>query len=164
MTPEEFSLEMQDIPESDESVELQKGFNYFFKLRSKGTYLWKNDEFPAPAIKRKGFKGGRRANGTELRYATPNREFALDVNGICKHQRGRRIEIEWKRRSEYEYIMRHWDELRTYRGNMAKDHKARLANQVRHCEMINDHGGFAMFAWFWTQVQQEFLREGIDPG
>lgn len=126
-----------------ESVEVKQTLRYFNTLRARGVHIGKNDEFPHPED-----------------LPTPGRELALDFVGLCKHQHGRHIEIEMKRRSDYEYLVRHYDELRKYYG--PSERKTHLRIQIQRAELVNAYGGFAMFACHWTQVQQAFVEEGID--
>jgi len=128
--------------EIKESVYEAQTFNYLFTLRSRGVFVWKNDEFPHPTNRQSHLRG-----------------LALDIVGVIKSQGGRHMEIEMKRPDELAFILKHWDRMKAYIGQNKK--YQRFRKQIEHAEMVQAHGGIAMFASSWEQVRDRMVEEGV---
>lgn len=136
------------IAQKDEGYEREYEaaiFQYLNTLRVKKLISWKNEEFQKPNKK----YGEHRQRG-----------YGLDIMAVCYHQGGRHIEIDVKTPTEFAFVMKHWDRMRSYLGKNLK--YQRLKRQIGRVEMVEQHGGLAFFACSWLQVQEIFKREMID--
>jgi len=135
---------MQKTPERRERRFEDDLFRYLNSIRAFAR-CWKNEEYPSPVMKGQ----------------SHNRIMGSDVYGIIKPS-GRWLAIEVKRESDYKFIMKHYDRMRTYVGPNKK--YQRFARQINFIEMIKAHGGLAFFACGWQEAKDRLIQEGIDPG
>jgi hypothetical protein len=150
-TPKPFKLKPQresraKTPDVPEYIQEAHTFNYINTLRTKGVVCWKNEEFLKP---------GKRHDRPGNKF----RMLASDILGVSLIGNGRAIAIEMKKKSEYDYIFKHYEILKNYLGQDAK--KTRYSRQIHFIEMMQKHGAIAMFAYVWTQVKERFESEGI---
>lgn len=102
---------------------------------------WVNEEHPGP---------GNRSH--------PRRKRGSDIQGIYK---GRSLCFEVKTEAEYHRIINNWDSYKANKG-IQGERLEHFRDQIEYVEMINAHGGLAMFCWDWKQVRDRLIQEGID--